>query len=284
MRALTHDRRGRVRLIWRLLLFLVVAASVTWVVDWGLPGRGLGGGFAALLVGAVAAGLLLLRWEGKDPGTLGFRLAASAPGELGKGGALGLGLAVAVVATVTLAGGVAWAWGPGSAGGWLEGATRAGVFLALAAAAEEALLRGYPLQALAEEVGPGWALAATSAGFGALHLGNPGAEALGAVNTAAAGLFLGALVLRTGSLWWATGAHAGWNWGLAYLADLPVSGVEVADAPWVEATPVGPGWLGGGAFGPEGSVVATAAFLAAAAACWWGFGSPHGGVPRTPRT
>jgi hypothetical protein len=270
VRVLTHDGRGRIRLVWRLLLFLMVAEAVVVGVGWAIPGRGLWGASTALLAGALAAGFLLLRLEGRTPGALGFHLAPSAPGEVGKAFVLGLGLAALVVAGITLAGGVRWAGEAGSLGGWLEGAMRAAAFLALAAAAEEALLRGYPLQALAEGMGPGWALVATAAGFGALHLGNPGASPLGAANTAAAGLFLGAVVLRTGSLWWATGAHLGWNWGVAYMADLPVSGIEVADAPWVSATPVGPGWLGGGAFGPEGSVVATLGFLAAAAACWWG--------------
>jgi len=32
----------------------------------------------------------------------------------------------------------------------------------------------------------------------------------------------------------------------------------------------GPEWLGGGTFGPEGSMLATLGFLTAAAACWWG--------------
>ena len=270
VRSLTHDGRGRIRLVWRLLLFLLVVEAVVAAVGWAIPGHSVWSASAALLVGALGGGVLLLRLEGRAPGALGFHLAPSVPGEVGKGGVLGLGLAAVVVAGITLAGGVRWAGEAGSPGGWLEGAMAAGALLALAAAAEEALLRGYPLQALAEGMGPGWALVATSAGFGALHLGNPGATPLGAVNTAAAGLLLGALVLRTGSLWWATGAHLGWNWGVAYLADLPVSGIEVADAPWVSATPVGPGWLGGGAFGPEGSVVATLGFLAAAAACWWG--------------
>lgn len=287
VRGLTHDRYGRIRLPWRLLLYLVVVEGVREVVVWAIPGPGLQGAFAALLAGALVAGLLLLRLEGRAPGALGFHLAPSVPAEVAKGGALGLALAGMVVAGIALAGGVGWTREAGSVGGWVEGALRTGAFLALAAAAEEALLRGYPLRALTEEMGPGWALAATSAAFGALHLGNPGASALGAANTAAAGLLLGAVVLRTGSLWWATGAHLGWNWGVAYLADLPLSGVEVADAPGMEAVPEGPVWLGGGAFGPEGSVVATLGFTAAAAACWWGpwlaAEAQQGGVQRMPQ-
>lgn len=270
MRGLTHDGSGRLRLVWRLLLFLLVADVVVEAVGWVIPGWGLWGRSAAILLGAVSAGALLLRMEGKAPGSLGFHLASSVPREVVSGAGLGLGVALVVLAGLTIVGGVRWEKEAGSAAAWLSGALGTGALLALAAAAEEALLRGYPLRALAGGVGAGWALVITSVGFGALHVGNNGVTALGAANTAAAGLFLGAVVLRTGSLWWATGAHLGWNWGVAYLADLPLSGIELADAPWVRATQGGPAWLGGGAFGPEGSVVATAGFLAAAAACWWG--------------
>jgi hypothetical protein len=90
------------------------------------------------------------------------------------------------------------------------------------------------------------------------------------VNIAAAGLLLGAVYLRTGSLWWTTGVHLGWNWGHGYLADVPVSGLELMDAPFYDGVVQGPNWLGGGGFGPEGSVLATVVVLAAASACWWG--------------
>jgi membrane protease YdiL (CAAX protease family) len=266
--SLTHDGTGRVRLGWRLLLFLAVTPVVAVLVRFVVPGDGIAAASTASLAGALAGGWAALAADGLGPGALGFHLAASTPGELGRGTALGLGLAVAVVAVIGTAGGVAWGWESGSPSAWLAGAARTAALLALAAAAEEALLRGYLLRSLAEGWGVGWALAVTSVAFGALHLGNPGATGPGAVNTAAAGLFLGAVVLKTGSLWWATGAHLGWNWGVAYLADLPLSGFEVADAPWVKATPAGPAWLGGGSFGPEGSAVATVAFLAAAAVCW----------------
>ncbi|MDP2955286.1 MAG: type II CAAX endopeptidase family protein [Longimicrobiales bacterium] len=268
--SLTHDGKGRLRLGWRLLLFLAVAQGVAMATGALLPFPGLWSAAAGLLAGALSAGWVVLRLDGRGPGALGFHLARSVPREVGLGWVLGLALAGVVLVLVTLTGGVRWGAEAGTLGQWLEGAGRAAAFLAVAAAAEEALLRGYPLQALAEAWGAGWALGVTSVAFAAMHLGNPGATALGAAGTAAAGLALGAIYLRTGSLWWATGAHLGWNWGVAYVADLPLSGMEVADAPWVRASPVGPEWVGGGAFGPEGSSLAALAFLAAAALCWWG--------------
>jgi membrane protease YdiL (CAAX protease family) len=223
-----------------------------------------------ILVAGVAAGTGLLAMEGRRPGGLGFHLAPSVPREAAMGTALGVSLAALVVAAMTVSGAIQWSGDEGTAWTWIvEGAAFAAV-LALPAAGEEALLRGYPLQALSEAWGPGWAVATTSALFGAGHLLNPGVTPLATANVAAAGVFLGVIYLRTGSLWWASGAHLGWNWGTGFLADLPVSGLEIVDAPLVAAVTRGPSWLGGGPFGPEGSVLATLGFLAAAAACWWG--------------
>lgn len=260
---------GRIRLAWRILYFLGVAMALTALVGLLLP-AGLVGGAAATLVGAVGAGVLALRLDDRPPGALGFYLAPSVPGEVVRGLVLGVALGGLVVSAVAAAGGAGWRHDAGSAGAWVVGGVGAMALFALPAAAEEALLRGYLLQALAESWGAGWALGLTSVAFGALHLPNPGITLLGAVNTAAAGLFLGAVYLRTGSLWWATGAHLGWNWTLGFLADLRVSGLDVVDAPLVQGMSTGAAWLGGGAFGPEGSVLATVGFVAGAALCWWG--------------
>ena len=258
------------RLGWRLGIFLVVSAALTLALGVVLAKWGLEGAAAATLFGALAGGAVALRLDGRRMGSLGFHLAPSVPWEVTRGLGLGVGLAIMVVGGISLLGGLRWSTDGGSVLAWLVGAFGAAAFLALPAAAEEALLRGYPLQALTEAWGGPWALVMTSVVFGAMHLGNPGATALGTANTMAAGLFLGVLYLRTGSLWWTTGAHLGWNWGLGFLADLPVSGLVIADAPLLDARSAGPGWLGGGAFGPEGSVVATAGFLACAGLCWWG--------------
>jgi len=177
-------------------------------------------------------------------------------------------VALAVVGALFVVGGVRWVAQDGSAAGWLAGGLGALGFLALPAAAEEALLRGYPLQALTEAWGPAMALAATSLIFGALHLSNPGVTVMGTLNVIVAGVFLGVVYLRTASLWWATGAHLGWNWAHGYVADVPVSGLELLDAPLYDGVMQGPAWLGGGGFGPEGSLVSTALLAAASLWCW----------------
>jgi len=266
---LLRSENGRVRLGWRLSGFLAMALLIVVLGAAVLPAGGQSGS-VALLAGAVGSGWLLLGLEGRSFGALGFHLSRETLSEAGKGLALGVGIGSVVVAVMALAGGVRWSSEGGSAGAWLWGGMAATVVLALPAAAEEALLRGYPLQALSEAWGAGKALVVTAVAFGVLHAWNPGAGLLSMGNVAAAGLLLGVVYLRTGSLWWATGVHLGWNWSHGYLADVPVSGLEVLDAPMYQGVPSGPEWLGGGSFGPEGSVVATVVVLSATALCWWG--------------
>ena len=258
---------GRIRLGWRLLLFVVllmaVAVTTTLLVPPVLPWGSLPG-----LLGALVAGWTVLRLDGRSPRALGFPLERAAARGVAAGLVLGVGVALLAVALIALAGGLRWTGDAGGPSDWLAAGATTLWMLAIPAAAEEAMLRGYPLQALAEAWGPGWALAVTAAAFSLLHLANPEVGWLGLANIAAAGLFLGALYLRTASLWWATGAHLGWNWAQAFLADLPVSGYQLLDVPLLDAVPSGPAWVSGGAFGPEGSALATGAVLAAAVWAW----------------
>jgi hypothetical protein len=108
----------------------------------------------------------------------------------------------------------------------------------------------------------------TSLLFGLLHLGNPGVSWIGLASIVAAGFFLGIVYLKTGSLWWATAAHLGWNWTHGFLADLPVSGLDLMDAPYLEAVLRGPSWLSGGEFGAEGSVLATVVLILSSIILW----------------
>lgn len=83
------------------------------------------------------------------------------------------------------------------------------VGLMLISSLEEVVLRGYVLQLLAESSGRWIAALLTGLVFGLAHAENPGANLLGLANTAANGVLLAWLVMRTGSLWIACGYHAG---------------------------------------------------------------------------
>jgi len=252
---------GRLALGWRLLLFVAVFVGIVLLVAPLLPDHPATQSIG-LLVAAVGAGTLLLRLDGRSPAALGFHLKRPLAAEVGVGLAAGTALGLLAGVGVAVAGGVRWALGdagPAEVGrGVIEGL---GLF-AVPAAAEEALFRGYPLQALAESWGGVVAVVVTSVGFALVHLMNPGVTWVATVNIAVAGAFLGFVYLRTGSLWAATGAHLGWNWAHGGLLDLPVSGIDLIDVPGVTATIAGePGWWTGGSFGPEGSVLGTVVLL-----------------------
>lgn len=126
-----------------------------------------------------------------------------------------------------------------------------------AAVVEELLTRGI-LFRFVEEFGGSWfALALTSAIFGGLHAGNPGATVLSSAAIALeAGLLLGGAYMLTRNLWLAIGLHFGWNFTQGYLWDVAVSGMGGDGL--VDAHPAGNVLVSGGAFGIEASVVALA--------------------------
>lgn len=231
-----------------------------------LPGGPVWGG-VAILIGSMSVGALILATEGRGAGRLGFYLASDAVHESVYGLGLGVLVGLMVVGLLAATGGLAWVPQEGSGATWVGGAVFALLFFTIPAAAEEALVRGYPLLVLREAGGAGVAVGVTSTVFGLLHLGNPGASVLSTANVILAGVWLGVVTVRTRSLWWATGAHIGWNWAHGFIADVPVSGLRVVDAPGYDGVSRGVWWWGGEGFGPEGSLASTAVLLLATVVC-----------------
>jgi membrane protease YdiL (CAAX protease family) len=131
-------------------------------------------------------------------------------------------------------------------------------------AAEEIFLRGYALTHLRRGVGSVLAVLLTGSLFGILHLGNPNVSRMAIINIALVGIFLGAVVVRTGSLWTTIGLHIAWNWFEGFFFGHPVSGIQAGTSLFHRIAPSGDAWTGGG-FGPEASVptaVVVAAMLA----------------------
>jgi hypothetical protein len=79
-----------------------------------------------------------------------------------------------------------------------------------------------------------------------------------------AGIFLGAVVYRTRSLWTATMAHFAWNLTLAVFLHAAVSGQEMPAGDY-RVIDSGPDWATGGAWGPEGGAAAVVGMLTALA-------------------
>ena len=135
------------------------------------------------------------------------------------------------------------------------------LLLGLSAANEELIFRGYPLQVLMVGIGRGPAILVVSAVFGLGHHLNPGATWLGTANTFLAGILLCLAYLRTRSLWFPYGLHIGWNAGIGIVFGFPVSGVDFPSL--LESELLGPAWITGGAFGPEGGILGTGVIIAA---------------------
>lgn len=139
---------------------------------------------------------------------------------------------------------------------------------------EEALNRGYWFQNIKRGWGVVPAIVVTSLLFGAMHLLNPNAEPLGALNImlSAATYALSLLWLR--SLWVPIGWHAGWNFAQFFIAGLPNSGISV-DSMGLEGTTLfvsralGSHWLSGGDFGMEASLVRTVVLVAIIIGLLW---------------
>jgi membrane protease YdiL (CAAX protease family) len=144
----------------------------------------------------------------------------------------------------------------------------------LVAIGEELMFRGYLQVNLGEGIGTWPALLLTSALFGLFHGLNPNLRWLALVNIALAGLSMGYGRLVSGALWLPMAYHWSWNWFQGAVLALPVSGVRFGGLLHVVDRGTAP-LLTGGAFGPEGGLIATGALLLSFPLFWW-WGRRHG--------
>ena len=143
-----------------------------------------------------------------------------------------------------------------------------GVYFCLVATFEEFTFRGYTQFTLSRAIGFWPAAFLFSFVFGALHLiGNVGETWIGSLCAAAIGLFFCFTLRRTGTLWFAVGMHASWDWGESFLYSVPDSG-EIIPGHLIRSSFHGSHWVTGGSVGPEGSVLV----FVVIAAVWLAFG------------
>lgn len=145
---------------------------------------------------------------------------------------------------------------------WIPGFLAIGLF-------EEYLFRGYLQYTLArglsglarylprpvnpQTVGFWVAAFLVSFGFGAIHGSNPGESPAGLICAGLASLVFCFSLWRTGSLWWAVGMHAAWDYGQSVIFGVADSGALFSHR-LLQTHPVGAPLLSGGATGPEGSI------------------------------
>ncbi|MGI9627686.1 MAG: CPBP family intramembrane glutamic endopeptidase [Longimicrobiales bacterium] len=219
---------------------------------------------AGTLLAVVVVSVVFLRIEGQSLRVLGLGREGSG-GEVIRGVLLGVLFALLALLLAAVPGGLRWIADDGTVleyvatGGWTL------FILLFPAAAEEILFRGYPMRVLQRAWGPGVALIVTSVAFAVLHGGNPEVGPLAIVNIGLAGLLLGVVYLQTGSLWWATGVHLGWNFASSFIGDLPLSGLNLVDSPLLDVGSQGRELITGGPFGLEGGLAGTLALGVAVA-------------------
>jgi membrane protease YdiL (CAAX protease family) len=280
---------GRLRSGWRLLIFALVflilsilmgiAAEIGSKLTIPLaPSRGVAHYLEnfilrlVLLLAALVAGYICTRWlEGLPWRALGLWLHAGWLRDLFVGSLIGIASLALATVIATTGGGLSFTVSGRAA--LLQVAQTlvfSAVLFIVAALAEEALFRGYPLQTMTRAKLAWLAVLLTSVPFAAVHLKNPNVAAgFTFTNTALAGVWLAVAYLRTRSLWFPLGVHWAWNWALGSLFGLPVSGItDLAPYPLLHGTDLGPAWLTGGSYGIEGGLACTIALVVSTIFIW----------------
>jgi uncharacterized protein len=146
-----------------------------------------------------------------------------------------------------------------------------GVLFLVVAVFEESTLRGYLQFTLTRGIGFWWGALLLSFLFGFSHGTNPGETPVGLFGAAAVGLVFCLSLWYTGSLWWALGCHASWDWAESYFYGTSDSGL-MAQGHLFGEHPTGPLLWSGGTTGPEGSllVLVLLAIMALLMWLWWG--------------
>ena len=254
------------RVGWRILLYLSVALAIAYALFWlgrsFFPDVTFGviglwqdlSGEAMLLVAAAAPAFLMARIEGRSFDDYGLPCKRAFEKLFWNGAAWGI--VAILVLLLLLSGAQVFSFGHLALHGariW-RFALFWSVYFLLVAFFEEFLFRGYLLSTITRSIGFWPAAGIMSFAFGAIHLKNPGEGVVGALSAAFIGLFFCFTLRRTGTLWFAVGFHAAWDWGQSYLCGVADSGTT---EPGHLLSPSfhGPAWLTGGSVGPEGSVL-----------------------------
>jgi membrane protease YdiL (CAAX protease family) len=208
---------------------------------------------AVLAIAVIGAALPMSLVEKRQPGEYGFPIHLAFGKLFWQGVLAGLAEVTALIGLIAAFGG--YSFGSFAVHGtlmvrWL---LLWAVLFVVVGFGEEFLFRGYVQFTLGRGLGFWPAAILLSIVFGLLHLGNPGENWVGAVSVAFFGLAMCFSLRRTGSLWFAVGLHASFDFGESFLYSVPNSGV-ILDGHLSNAVMHGPAWLTGGSIGPEGSI------------------------------
>ncbi len=100
----------------------------------------------------------------------------------------------------------------------------------------------------------------TSTVFGFYHTSNNGENWIGIFAASLIGFVFCVSVRVTGSVWWAIGCHAAWDWAETFFYGTADSGLQ-GQGHFLSASPAGNPLWSGGADGPEGSLLVLGVIL-----------------------
>ena len=217
----------------------------------------------------VAATLVMARYEHRSLRSYGLAAVAVLPRAVG-GWIAGFAAISALVGALWAAHLLALGRPTLPAGAALKDGLLWALAFLLVGCFEELLLRGYLLFTLTRGIRFWPAAIVLSVAFGFIHRSNPGETPVGLFSAGAVGLVLCLSIWYTGSLWWAIGFHAAWDWGESFFWSTSDSGMMVQGHLLTEH-PFGNRLLSGGATGPEGSLLIFPLLMVCALlmVLWW---------------
>jgi uncharacterized protein len=219
------------------------------------------------VAGVLAATIVMARSERRSPWSYGLA-GHHAPGLFAAGAAWGFVALSALIGLLAITGHIT-VGAPTNpplvalrfAGEWALAFLGVGLF-------EETAARGYLQGRLSRAIGFWPAAVLLSILFGAGHYTNSGETATGLIGAGTVGLVFCYSLWRSGSLWWAIGFHAAWDWTQSYFYGTHDSGIGSAGS-LLTSQPAGATWLSGGTVGPEGSALVFVILIAVVFVIRW---------------
>jgi len=205
----------------------------------------------ALAFGAFAA----VRWRKQKQSVIagfGLRIGRDTAPDIGAGLAIATAAMVAILIVLLGAHGVSVSESlPDPAM-----VTTFGLALVVQSVIDETIMRGMLISGLALALG-GRRIAAVLVAamlFGLTHAFFEGASALSVISNSLGGVMYGLAFVLTGRIWLGVGLHFAWNFVQGPVLGFILSGHPVPGA-LLHIDDLGPVWLTGGNYGPEGGIV-----------------------------
>ena len=259
------NRHGEIRSGWKIMMFLIgtagLATGVVAVLHLVASGIVLLDALGLLVTTLFVSWVLVRYVNRKRFAAIGLWFHPRTVREFGIGLLLGFLMMAGIFILQYTAGYAQVTWLARSPGEMVATVLYSFLFFAVAAAGEEVLFRGYVFQTLAQGITMLPAILVMSGIFGIAHAANPNANAFSIANVMLAGIWLSFAYLKTRGLWLPFGLHLAWNFSQTTVFGFPTSGIAFADQRLLSTVTTGPDWITGGAFGPEGSVLATLALI-----------------------